>query len=141
MKPSENNKIVTDSDILIINTGANAGEIFKGVFGIPSSTLSIIRADENVVLPKYLYYLLKGNEKYLRILPKGVSIKYIDTRTLSNVCFQLPSLEEQIQIVTKLDKAIEKIDRIIDLLGGTDNTLTQYRQALIENVMQGEIKI
>lgn len=142
MKPLDRkNKIATDSDVLLINTGANAGEVFQGVSGIPSSTLSIIRANEDIVLPKYIYYLLKGNEKYLRNLTKGVSIKSIDLSTLSNAKFQLPSLEEQNQIVSLLDKMIEKIDKIIDLLGGTDNVLTQYRQALIENIIQGKLKI
>lgn len=141
MQPSNNDKVVTDSDVLLINTGANAGEIFKGVSGIASSTLSIIRANENVVSSKYLYYLLKSNEKYLRTITKGSSIKYIDTRMLSNAKFQLPSPKKQKLIVDYLDYAIEKIDKIIDLLGGTDNILTQYRQALIENVVHGKIKI
>lgn len=142
MKPLDRkNRIAIDSDVLLINTGANAGEVFQGVSGIPSSTLSIIRANENKVLPKYLYYLLKGNEKYLRNLTKGISIKSIDLGTLSNAKFQLPSLEEQTQIVALLDKMIGKIDTIIDLLGGSENILTQYRQALIENVIQGKIEL
>lgn len=134
-------KVVTDSDVLLITTGANAGEVFKGISGIASSTLTIVRANQDVVLPEYLYYLMKGNEKDLRNLAKGLSVKSIDLKTLSNAKFQLPSLAEQTQIVAQLDKAVGKIDKIIDLLGGTGNVLSQYRQALIENVIQGKLKL
>ena len=142
MNPSNRDKkAVADSDVLLINTGANTGEVFKGISGIASPTLTIARAHQDVVLPEFLYYLMKGNEKKLRNFAKGVSVKSIDLKTLSNAKFPLPSIEEQRQIVDKLDITVKKIDKIIDLLGGTDNVLTQYRQALIENVIQGKLKI
>jgi hypothetical protein len=66
--------------VIVITKGANSGEVFAGMNGILSPSVTAIRiADDSVMTPRYLYYLMKGYEKRLMPLSKGVSIKSIDS--------------------------------------------------------------
>ena len=133
----------TSKDVLIIVRGANCGEIFQGELGILSSSLAAIRCvNKNVIDPKFLYYLLKGYEKTLMSMSKGDYVKNISIHDIRNFkCLIPPSIDEQMRIVSYLDSIVNKIDDIIKTLNSTDNTFTTFRQALIENVVQGKVKI
>lgn len=134
-------RCVSSQDVILVRTGANAGEVFKGEEGILSPNLVAVRCINNYpILPEYLYYLLKGYEKSLRQLTNGATIKSLNTRALLDYKCLVPSLEEQKVIVTQLDNIVGKLDTIINELGNSNSIFTQYRQTLIENAVRGKIK-
>lgn len=135
-------KCSTAKDVIIIVKGANSGEVFKGADGILTSALATIKCiDESIIIPKYLYYLLKGYEKSLMSKAKGISIKSLDTRSILDLKCYIPPIEEQKQIVSFLDGIIGRIDEIIIGLKSTDNIFIRYRQILIENAVRGKIQL
>lgn len=134
--------LVSSEDAIIIKTGANAGEIFKGVDGLLSPTLVAVRClDESIITPKYLYYLLKGYEKSFRLLTKGAAMKNLDAKAVLGFKFPVPPVEEQLKLAAYLDDIVGKIDEVISVLGSTDNVFSSYRQTLIENVVHGRVII
>ena len=135
-------KCSTDNDVIVITKGANSGEIFAGMNGILSPSVAAIRiVDDSVMTPRYFYYLMKGYEKRLMPLSKGVSIKSIDSRTLLDFKCVVPPLEEQKRIVDYLDLNIIKIDSIMKSLKSVDNMFSVFRQSLIENVVFGKFAL
>lgn len=134
--------LVSSEDAIIIKTGANAGEIFKGVDGLLSPTLVAVRClDESIITPKYLYYLLKGYEKSFRLLTKGAAMKNLDAKAVLDFKFPVPPVEEQLKLAAYLDDIVGKIDDVINVLGGSNNVFVQYRQTLIENVVHGRVMV
>lgn len=132
-------KCSTDKDVIIITKGANSGEIFAGMNGILSSSVTAIRiADYSIMTPRYFYYLMKGYEKKLMLLSKGSSIKSIDSRILSDFKCLVPPLADQKRIADYLDSNIAKIDPIMKSLKSGDNLFAVFRQSLIENVVLGK---
>lgn len=135
-------KCVTSTDVILIKTGANAGEAFKGMEGILSSTLVAVRStDESIIRPQFLYYLLKGYEKILRQMTGGYAIKSINTKAILDLKLKIPTIELQDKIVIFLNDIVGKIDNIIKLMDSSDNVFSQYRQTLIENAVRGKIRI
>lgn len=132
----------TEMDAIIVAKGANTGEVFKGVDGILTPSIVAIRCiDESVIAPQFLYYLIKGNEKSLMALAKGVSIKSLDSQALNNFKCLLPPLEEQIIIADYLNDIVGKLDNVIRKLNSADTIFSKYRQILIENIVKGLWKI
>jgi restriction endonuclease S subunit len=122
--------------------GANTGEIFKGIEGIlPPSLASIRCANEDIVVPQYLYYLLKGYEKALMSQAKGSTIKSLVSKTILDLKCWIPTIDEQLRLVSYLDKVIGKIDSVAEVLGNAGNVFSEYRQTLIENVVHGRALI
>lgn len=135
-------KCSTDNDVIVITKGANSGEVFAGMNGILSPSVTAIRiVDNSVMTPRYFYYLMKGYEKRLMPLSKGVSIKSIDSRTLLDFKFVVPPIEDQKRIVDYLDSNIIKIDSVMKSLKSVDNMFAVFRQSLIENVVLGKIAL
>lgn len=131
-------KYVTAEDVIYIRTGANAGEIFKGADGYLYPTLGAIRCtNDDILMPQYLYYLLKGNEKDLMSLTTGVSIKNLNATAILDYKCSIPSLAEQERITFYLDNMVEKLDKIISKLNSKNSIFNTFRQTLIENVVHG----
>ena len=69
----------------------------------------IVPSDEINYL--YLYYFLKNSVKLLNSLGTGTTFKELSSGKLKNVIIPIPPLEEQKQIVAKLDQCFEAIDK------------------------------
>ena len=135
-------KCATPNDAIVIVRGENAGEVFRGVDGILSSSVAAIKCiDETAITPQYMYYLLKGHEKTLRSLSKGIAQKSLDLKSLQSLKCSIPPIEVQKKIVSNIDDVVGKIDKIIEYTGNTDNVFATYRQTLIENAVRGKLKI
>ena len=135
-------KCATVNDVIIIIRGENTGEVFKGIDGILTPSVAAIKCvNENIIAPKYLYYLLKGHEKMLRSMAKGIVTKSLDSKSILDFKCMIPTIEEQLRLSSYLDEIVGKIDDVINVLGGSDNVFSSYRQTLIENVIRGRVII
>ena len=69
------------------------------------------RLTESKVLPKYLYYALKGNQDKIMSLRSGAAMPNIKKETFKNLILSLEMEEtEQIKVVSSLDKLQTAID-------------------------------
>lgn len=134
-------KTVSDNDVLLASKGSNVGEVFRGVKGIAYNTLTILRPQNSVILPKYLYYLLKGYENTLRGYSKGAGILSLDTKALGVMKLLLPPLDTQKSIVAFLDSIDEKVEAVNNMIGAKNNVFSDYRNAVIEAAVRGKLKI
>ena len=91
-------------------------------------TLFYTEINENLVLPKYLYYVLSNRD--LKQYNEGTTIPSLRTETLNRLEFNIPLIEEQKKIL-KILKPLE--DKII-LNEKINNNLEQQAQALYENI-------
>ena len=139
-EPSLKSKVVSKDNVIIVARGASVGEVYPGMEGILSSGLLSLKAS-NEVLPRFFYYLMKGHERMFMSMTKGVGSAQIDLEALKVHKIFIPSVQEQKEIIDNLDKIIDNIDRIIALLGNNETEYSTYRQALIENVVFGQIKL
>ena len=139
--PTSEEKVVKESDSILVTKGANAGEVFRGIKGIASNTLSIIRPIENVVLPSFFYYMMKASENKLRKSAVGVAQLSLDSKTIKMMKFLLPPLAAQEKIVAYLDEIDKKVDLANKFIGGTNNVFSSYRQAVVEAAVNGKLKI
>lgn len=131
-------RCASEKDVLVIVKGANTGEVFKGMDGILTLSLAAIKCtNEEVIIPQFLYYLIKGNEKSLTSIAKGSTIKSIDAKMIPDFKCLVPPVAEQKRLSTYLDSVIGKIDDVIETLGSNESVFTTFRQALIENVIHG----
>ena len=109
--------LVDEGDLILIWDGSNAGEFFLGKRGVLSSTMVKILLKEKLYHGRFLFYLLKTKENYLKDQTKGTGIPHVDGTILRSLVIPLPPLEEQqkiAEILSNIDRAIQKTDEIID---------------------------
>jgi len=107
---------VTADDVVFIWDGSNAGDVFFGLNGVLASTMTVIRADQNVVLNDWIYYVLKTNFQTFNNQTTGSTIPHVNKNIFLNLPVPLPHLPEQHAIATTLrtvQEAKEKTDNVI----------------------------
>ena len=96
-------KIFPVDTVLVAMYGATAGQV--GLLKIESATnqaiCGILPSDR--IIPKFLFYLLKGKKDYLITLSTGGAQPNISQKIIRNLQIPLPSLSIQEDIVAELD--------------------------------------
>jgi type I restriction enzyme S subunit len=109
--------IINDGDLILLWDGSNAGEFFLGKNGILSSTMAKMEIIKEVYDNKFLFYILKQREQYLKGLTKGTGIPHVDGYVLNNLSIPFPPILEQkkiAEILSTVDEAVEKVSQAID---------------------------
>ena len=76
------------------------------------------------------------------MISKGTTnVSGIYYKDLSKIVVCVPGYKEQQQIVEYLDKQTEEIDTLIQLEQKKIDTLKEYRQSLISEVVTGKIRV
>ncbi len=125
---------------VILTTRAPIGNI--GISSIELCTnqgcKSIVTQDINPVL---LYYFLLISKEELQALGSGTTFLELSTESLKNFQVVLPPLSEQEQIVSFLDEKTSQIDQLVSIEQKRIETLKEYRQSLISEVVTGKVKV
>ncbi len=69
----------------------------------------------NKIINKFLCYFLLYKKDNIIDLGKGTTFKEVSKKIVSDIKIKLPSLQEQKQIVEKLDKAFADIDKLTEI--------------------------
>lgn len=89
-------------------------------------TLFYTEVNENIVLPKYLYYKLSTiNFDYYN---EGTTIPSLRTDTLNKIELEIPNIEEQKKVITVLSS----LDKKIELNNEMNKTLEEMSQSLFK---------
>ncbi|SMP49129.1 type I restriction enzyme, S subunit [Desulfonatronum zhilinae] len=133
-------------DVYMIKSGATTGNLAIVETDIEFniwSPLAAMRPNYDVLLSEFLFYFMKSKSFFSAI---EIGWNYgtqqnIGMKVLENIRMVLPSINEQKEIVEHikvqlilLNSQIEKVNKLIDLL-------TEYRTALISEVVTGKIKV
>lgn len=90
-------------------------------------TLFYTVVNSDIVIPKYLYYVMSQID--LNTYNEGTTIPSLRTETLNRLEFDIPSIEEQKEILSYL----EPIDEKIELNNAINNNLEQQVSALYQS--------
>jgi type I restriction enzyme, S subunit len=110
-KIKKSNKYLFDCEALIIpGEGAQFfPRYFSGKFDLHQRVYSIKNFIEEIYI-RYVEYFLIYNHKHFEQVAVGATVKSLRLRHFTEIQLSYPSLEEQKQIVAKLDEAFAEID-------------------------------
>jgi type I restriction enzyme S subunit len=90
--------------VVVARSGANAGYISFWTKPIFLTDAFSIDADPSVMRPKFVYYLLKHNERAIQNSKKGSGVPHIQIKAMHSMRFPVPDLREQDRIIGVLDQ-------------------------------------
>ena len=107
------------------------------------SPLALLRANKNIILPKFLEYSLKSDiaQDQIDLYATSNTQKNISMDDIPRIELLIPDLERQEKIVKHLDKETQKIDEIIEKYKKLIALLEEKREILIHNAISGNIDI
>ena len=144
--PSRARRIIRQNDVIVstVRTYLKAIAYFPNPDSnlIVSTGFAVLRASD-VVLPKFLYYFVRSEFLINAIVSNSVGVSYpaINSSVLVGLSVLLPNYDEQSTIIDFLDKETMKIEQLILKIQSQIESLKEYRQALISNVVTGKVRV
>ena len=142
------NSRIMEDDILLNITGASIGRCFYVPKGFGKGNVNqhvcIIRPILGVIHPIYLYFLIRSSvgQVQINLQQTGANREGLNFEQLKNFTLPIPkSISEQETIVESLRNSISKIDANISKTEKLIDLLTEYRTALISEVVTGKVKV
>lgn len=111
--------------------------------GIINPRLINLSPNNKLVKPIFLYEILKSEFTFNQLISmsRGGTMGVINLDLLKQLNITVPPKEEQILIVQHIEKESARIDAKIAKAEQYINLLTEYRTALISEVVTGKIKV
>lgn len=136
------NVICNRDDILMARTGAT-GEPITDVEGVFHNNFFLIDFNRELVDKMFLFYFLKSGriKEYLLLVAGTTTIPDLNHGAFYNTPFFQYSLKEQQSIVRHIETECTRIDAKIAQTQNLVELLTEYRAALISEVVTGKIKV
>lgn len=136
---AESKKIQTNSILMCMASGSKShlgkvafidkdyGYAFGGFMGM-------IIPDESKVYPGYLFRVLTSSrfKNLIANLTEGANINNLKFSQIEDFDIELPSLEDQHQIITKLNNNFDKIDNMIRLTNEKRTKLEDLKESMLE---------
>jgi type I restriction enzyme S subunit len=109
---TEPKKYGEKSDIFLCVVGATCGKINYGTNCAIGRSVAALKPDCKKINQKFLYYFMSQKVQQLRKGSLGAAQTVISKDMINNLPISLPSLNEQEDIIIKLDKGVAEIDAI-----------------------------
>lgn len=127
---NETDGIFDELPVIIFDDFTTATQFVNFKFKVKSSAMKILHINTDLVLPKYIYYLLQ--------------IIHIDHSThkrywiqqFSKIRVRIPPIPEQQRIVSRIEELFSSLDNAVEPLQKTKEQLAMYRQAVLKEAFE-----
>ena len=144
---SLNKGIIYPNDIIVVKDGATTGKTsfvdndFPHKDAAVNEHLFIVRVDPKVAFPKYVFYFLFSSKGQKQILSdfRGATVGGISRNFPLKVSVPIPSLPEQKQIVSKLERHLSIADEIEATLDAELKRAERLRQSILKHAFSGKL--
>jgi type I restriction enzyme S subunit len=134
-------------DVLVVKDGATTGKTSFVSDSFPFKEASvnehvfILRTNENVSLPKYLFFWMLSpfGQNSVKDNFQGTAQGGINTLFIKNSIIPIPPLSEQHRIVAKIEELFTKLDAGVEALKKAKEQIKRYRQAVLKYAFEGKL--
>jgi type I restriction enzyme S subunit len=132
-------------DILMSMIGGNIGNLMfvNSMINFSIKNVALFKTSTNQILGKFLFYILKSNLLQIQIdlKTRGGAQGFLALSDLRKLVFFRVEEKEMKEICNYLDKSVDKFEELLNMLEAQINTLKEYRQSLISEVVTGKIDV
>jgi len=113
---------------------------YKGKFNAYQRTY-VITVNNNHILYRFLYFqLLKGLREF-KEKSLGVGTKFLKLGMIQELQISLPSIEEQVEIVSNLDALLSQTDKLKNNYSDKLGKLEELKKSILQKAFEGELTI
>lgn len=123
---NEETDIYDSLPAIIFDDFTTSSQYVNFKFKVKSSAMKILTANTELVLPKYIFYCMQV------INIDHSTHKRYWIQQYSKIKVQIPSLDEQQRIVSRIEKLFSKLDKGVETLQTIKQQLTVYRKAVLK---------
>lgn len=118
--------------VIIFDDFTTSSQYVNFKFKVKSSAMKILTANEELVLPKYIFYRIQI------INFEHSTHKRYWIQQYSKLKVAIPSIDEQNRIVSRLEELFSELDKGVETLQIIKKQLAVYRQAVLKAAFEGK---
>jgi len=135
-------ELFPEFSIYLVSIGATLGKVsYFDKEASANQQINIISFDKGKYNPIFGYYYLIGNKEMIALEADYTTLPILNQSKTKNLIFVAPSIKEQQSIVRHIETECARIDTKIEKTKKLIELLTEYRTALISEVITGKIKV
>ena len=133
-------KRVTENDLIVVNTGATAGKIFRGIDGVLSNNLFKVTLNQGIDAD-FLYYFVTSSlfKEHQKKIVKGTANPHMGHENFKSTPVNIPPLDVQLETATKLDDLREETQRLARIYERKLAALAELKKSLLHQAFTGEL--
>ena len=133
-------KRVTENDLIVVNTGATAGKIFRGIDGVLSNNLFKVTLNQGIDAD-FLYYFVTSSlfKEHQKKIVKGTANPHMGHENFKSTPVNIPPLDVQLETATKLDDLREETQRLARIYERKLSALAELKKSLLHQAFTGEL--
>lgn len=140
-------QIVNYGDVIFISTSETIEDLGHSVFynrsdlGLLGGEQILLKPKNDIVNGKYLCYSSMIFAKELKKYATGVKVFRFNINDLKTIYTSVPPFEEQLQIVSYVEKETDKLNKTIAPIEKEIALVEEYKTALIAEAVTGKIDV
>jgi len=134
-------KRVTEDDLIVANTGATAGKIFRGIDGVLSNNLFKVTINHAFVDGDFLYHFVTSClfKEHQKKIVKGTANPHMGHENFKSTPISIPTLKMQLEEVGNLDALETETKRLENLYQQKLSALLALKKSLLHQAFSGEL--
>ena len=136
------------NDLLLVKDGAGIGKcavVDRMPYGesTVNSSLAVVTPVGNYLISKFQYYYFKSLifQNTIWLLKIGMGVPHLTQENMKSIAIPCPSMDEQQEIATYLDKKCSEIDSLIAIKRQKIEELKDYKKSVIYEYVTGKKEV
>lgn len=135
-------ELFPEKSIYLVSIGATLGKIsFCSTKASANQQINVISFNDKILNPRFGYYYLIGCKEILLLEADYTTLPILNQTKTKNLFLVVPPINEQEKIVNHIELELRRIDSKIKKTKKLIDLLTEYRSALISEVVTGKVKV
>jgi type I restriction enzyme S subunit len=131
--------IVESGDLLIGMDGNFNCARWRGPRGLLNQRVCRVKIVSDVYHPKLLDYALPGYLRAINDVTSSVTVKHLSSRTVADIPLPLPPMDQQLRIVSEIEKQFSRLDEAVANLKRVKANLKRYKAAVLKAAVEGKL--
>lgn len=136
----KSNRFITHHDIVMVRYGATAGFVGSGLEGVLANNLFVIEPNQ-LLRHDFLFAFLESPvfQNEITSMVKGGAMPAISFKLFEHILILLPSLEEQTEIVRRVEQLFAYADQIEQQVKNAQSRVNNLTQSILAKAFRGEL--
>ncbi len=140
-------RYVQKGDFLLSNSMSFGRPYILNIDGCIHDGWLVLKDNNNTFLKDYLFYVLSSDFVYKQFCDKasGAVVNNLNTDKVKDTVIPLPPIEEQQEIVNKIEKLFKKLDEIEpiekEIINLKTNFSNNFRKSIIQSACNGSLSL
>lgn len=129
--------LITSGDVLVGLDGDFRVAEWHGTEALLNQRVCKLIPREDLLDKRFMIYHLAGWLEAIWDETSSITVKHLSSKTIQDIPFPVPPLEEQKRIAGALDEHLSRLDKALAHVRESDDLASQFRRAILEDSIFG----